>query len=194
MHLWNDSSEGGSSPQEIRYAQLIRNPEQSRVECGIFWVWGALSLPLLTWECWELDRVETDTPILALRWTWFWEGGLIFFLKRAADSGWGERLLFLAVRVIGRKKGVGRGETVQRRLSRILTVATVCVLYELDEVGLIHNSLLTNYKEPQRVWRKFVKSWEVSDRGNIFPLLTQWGDVRPAGLKGWEDWNILKYF
>ena len=87
MHLWNDSSEGGSSPQEVRYAQLIRNPEQSRVECGIFWVWGAHSLPLLTWECWELDRVEeTDTPILALRWTWFWEGGLIFFLKEAADS------------------------------------------------------------------------------------------------------------
>ena len=34
----------------------------------------------------------------------------------------------------------------------------VCALYELYEVGLIHSSLLTKYKEPQRVWRKFVKS------------------------------------
>ena len=69
-------------------------------------------------------------------------------------------MLFLAVRVIGRKKGGVGGETVQGRLSRLLIVATVCVcvLYELYEVGLIHNSLLTNYKEPQRVWRKFVKS------------------------------------
>ena len=65
---------------------IDKESRASRVECGIFWVWGAHSLPLLTWECWELDRVETDTPILALRWTWFWEGGLIFFLKEAADS------------------------------------------------------------------------------------------------------------
>ena len=59
-------------------------------------------------------------------------------------------MLFLAVRVIGRKKGGVGGETVQGRLSRLLTVATVCVcvLYELYEVGLIHNSLLTkSYKE-----------------------------------------------
>ena len=151
MHLWNDSSKGGSSPQEIRYAQL----RASRVECGIFWVWGALSLPLLTWECWELDRVETDTPILALRWTWFWEGGLIFFLKKAADSGWGEWLLFWLSWSLGGREG-GWGEVKLFKgdcLASSQLPLCVCVLYELYEVGLIHNSLLTNYKEPQRVWR-----------------------------------------
>ena len=69
-------------------------------------------------------------------------------------------MLFLAVRVIGRKKGVG-GEVKLFKgdcLASSQLPLCVCVLYELYEVGLIHNSLLTNYKEPQRVWRKFVKS------------------------------------
>ena len=182
MHLWNDSSKGGSSPQEVRYAQLIRNPEQSRVR-NILDVGSPLSASL-------------DMGMLGA-----WQGGdrhpnigpaVNLILRRWLDilferNCWFKRLWMRRMDAIfgcqgyWAEEGGARWNCSREIVSPPHSCHCVCVLYELYEVGLIHNSLLTNYKEPQRVWRKFVKSWEVSDRGNIFLLLTQWGGVCPAG-------------
>ena len=127
MHLWNDSSEGGSSPQEVRYAQLIRNPEQSRVR-NILDVGSPLSasLDMGMLGAWQGgDRHPNIGPAVNLilrRWLdILFERGCRF--KRLDEEN---GCYFWLSGLLGGRRGEWV-ETVQGRLSRLLTVATVCV-------------------------------------------------------------------
>ena len=168
MHLWNDSSKGGSSPQEIRYAQLIRNPEQSRV-WNILGVGSPLSasLDMGMLGAWQGgDRHPNIGPAVNLilrRWLdILFEGNCWFkrlWMRRMdADFGcqghWAE-------------EGGVRWNCSREIVSPPHSCHCVCALWTLWSWI---DSQLFAHKELQRVWRKFVKSWEVSDRGNIFHL------------------------
>ena len=97
-------------------------------------------------------------------------------------------MIFLAVRVIGRKKGGVSRNCSREIVSPPHSCHCVCVLYELNEVVLIHNSLLTkSYKE----YGGSLSKVEKLATGGIFSTSHSVRRCLPSWIKGLTR---LKYF